>query len=160
VRWKPWEKLGQRYWHIRTAQPRGSWDLAASQFLLEMSHEHHMHIEFTPGNYESNPSFKYFVLIFQIGNEIKRDPAMVSVQMISDDVWQGMNVTMVGFQNREVLTLQSLSRMKGTGDSHKLSLVGYDISVSVRLVTEPNEQPYHLVYLDWESKTSSLVNNE
>jgi hypothetical protein len=26
LRWKPWEKLGRRYWHIRAAQPRESWE--------------------------------------------------------------------------------------------------------------------------------------
>jgi len=43
--------------------------------------------------------------------------------------------------------------MKGTGDSDYISLAGYDISVSVKLVTEPNEQAYHLLYIDWEAAT-------
>lgn len=145
LRWKPWEKFGRRYWYIRTVQPSGSWDLAAYQFLLEMTYERHMHIEFVPENYESNPSYKYFALVIQSGDENKRDPAMVSVRIVSADVWQGINV------KREALALDALDSLKGTGGSDHISLVGYNISVSVRLVTEPNKQPYHLIYLDWEA---------
>jgi hypothetical protein len=159
LRWKPREKLGRRYWHIRTAQPRGSWDLAANQFLLEMAYERHMHIEFVPGNYESNPSFKYFVLVIKVGHEKKRDPAVVSVRIVSADVWQGVNVTMFGFRGKEALALEALPLMKGTADSGHVSLVGYDISVSVRLVAESNEQPCHLVYLDWEAPMSDDDSN-
>ena len=32
-------------------------------FFLRLAYERYMHIEFVPGNYESNPSFKYFVLV-------------------------------------------------------------------------------------------------
>jgi hypothetical protein len=149
LRWKAWEKPGRRYWHIRTVQPRESWDLAANQFLLEMAYECHMHIEFVPGNYESNPSFQYFVLVIQLGNEHGRNPAMVSVRIVSADVWQGMNVTMLGFRRKEALAFEALPPMKDTGDH--ISLVGYDMSVSVELVTEPNEQPYHHVHLDWKA---------
>jgi hypothetical protein len=160
LRWKPWEKLGRRYWHIRTAQPRGSWDLAANQFLLEMAYERHMHVEFVPGNYESNPGLKYFVLAIQVGDEKKRDPRNVSARIVSADIWEGITVTTLGFQKREALALEALPHMKGTGDSDHISLVGYDISVSVRLVAEPKEQPYHLVYLDWEATSSLPVTNE
>jgi len=160
VRWKPWEKLGRRYWHIRTAQPRGSWDLAANQFLLEMAYERHMHVEFVPGNYESNPGLKYFVLAIQVGDEKKRHSRDVSARIVSADVWERITVTTLGFQKREALALEALPHMKGTGDSDHISLVGYDISVSVRLVAEPKEQPYHLVYLDWEATSSLPVTNE
>jgi len=155
LRWKPWEKLGQRYWHIRTVQPRASWDCAANQFLLEMAHERHMHVEFVPGNYESNPSSKFFVLAIEIGvnKKQKRNPSVVSARIISADIWQGLNVTMLGFRGREALALDALPPPKATGDSDYISLAGYDISVSVRLVTEPNEQAYHLVYIDWEVAT-------
>jgi hypothetical protein len=166
LRWKPWEKLGRRYWHIRTAQPRESWDLAANQFLLEMAYERYMHVEFVPGNYESNPGLKYFVLAIQVGDEKKRDhekkrdPRYVSARIVSADIWEGITVTTLGFQKREALALEALPHMKGTGDSDHISLVGYDISVSVRLVAEPKEQPYHLVYLDWEATSSLPVTNE
>jgi hypothetical protein len=154
LRWKPWEKFGRRYWHIRTVQPRGSWDLAAYQFLLEIAYERHMHIEFVPGNYESNPSYKYFALVIQSGDENKRDPAMMSVRIVSADVWQGIN------ERREALALEALPPIKGTRESDHISLVGYDISVSVRLVTEPNQQPYHLVYLDWEATSPPLMSGD
>ncbi len=157
LRWKPWEKLGRRYWHIRTAQPRGSWDLAANQFLLEMAYQRYMHIEFAPGNYESNPTFKCFILVIQVGDKKKRDAAMVSVRIVSADIWQGLKVTMLGFGGREALALKELPPIKGQDDSDRISLVGYDISVSVRLVTEPNEQPYHLLYLNWEATKSLSV---
>jgi hypothetical protein len=130
--------------------------MAANQFLLEMADDRHMHIEFVPGNYESNPSFKYFVLVIQVGDEKKRDHANVSAQIVSADVWEGVTVTMLGFRKREALALEALPPEKGT----HISLVGYDMSVSVRLVTEPNQQPYHLVYLDWEEATSLTVTNE
>jgi hypothetical protein len=155
LRWKAWEKLERRYWHIRTVQPRESWDIAANQFLLEMAYERHMHIEFVPGNYGSNPTSKYFVLVIQVGGENKRDPATVSVRIVSADVWQGINVTMLGLQGKEALAFQGLAPMKG--DSDHISLIGYDISVSVQLVTEPNEQPYHLLYLDWEANGDDEV---
>jgi hypothetical protein len=141
LRWKAWEKLGRRYWHIRTVQPRESWDLAENQFLLEMADERHMHIEFVPGNYESNPSCKYFVLVIQVGEAHGRNPATVSVRIVGADVWQGINVSMLRFRRKESLALEALPPMKKGGDSDHISLVGYDISVSVELVTEPNEQP-------------------
>jgi hypothetical protein len=155
-RWKPWAKPRGRYMHIRTAQPRGSWDIAANQFLLEMAYDRHMHIEFVPGNYDSNPSFKYFVLVIQVGDHSQRDPAMVSVRIVSADIWEGTTITSssLGFRRRESLVLESLPLIKGAGDADSISLAGYDISVSVQLVTEPNEQPYHLVYLDWEATTA------
>jgi hypothetical protein len=155
LRWKAWEKLERRYWHIRTVQPRESWDITANQFLLEMAYERHMHIEFVPGNYGSNPTSKYFVLVIQVGGGNKRDPATVSVRIVSADVWQGINVTMLGLQGKEALAFQGLAPMKG-GSDH-ISLTGYDISVSVQLVTEPNEQPYHLLYLDWEANGDDEV---
>jgi len=148
LRWKPWEKLGLRYLHIRTAYPRGSWDVAANQFLLEMAYERYMHIEFVPGNHESNPGFKYFVLVIQLGDERKVDPAMVSVRIVSADIWEGVTDTSPGFRRRESLVLEALPFMKGRGDSKSISVAGYDISVSMRLVTESNEQPHHVVYLD------------
>jgi len=159
LRWKPWAKPRRRYMHIRTAQPRGSWDIAANQFLLEMAYERHMHIEFVPGNYDSNPSFKYFVLVIQVGDHSQRDLAMVSVRIVSADIWEGTTITSssLGFRRRESLVLESLPLIKGTGDADSISLAGYDISVSVQLVTEPNEQPYHLVYLDWEATTALPV---
>lgn len=159
LRWKPWEKFGRRYWHIRAVQPRESWDLAANQFLLEMAYERHMHIEFVPGNYESNPSFKYFVLVIQVGDRNLRDPSMISVRIATADIWEGINVPMSGFRKKEALTLEMLPSAEDTVDSGHISLVGYDILVSVRLVTDPNEQPYHLVYLDWETTTSVSVTN-
>jgi hypothetical protein len=152
LRWKPWEKLGRTYWHIRAAQPRGNWDMAANQFLTEMAYERHMHIEFVPGNYESNPSFKYFVLVIQVGDERDRDPANVSVRIVSADVWEGVTVTMLGPRRREAMVLEALSPTEELVDH--IELVGYDILVSVRLVTEPNEQPYHLVHIHWEATTS------
>ena len=82
------------------------------------------------------------------------------MRIVSADVWQEVNVTMLGFRRREALALETLPPMEGTGGSDHISLVGYDISVSVRLVTEPKEQPYHLVYLDWEAITSLSVTNE
>jgi hypothetical protein len=117
-----------------------------------------MQIEFVPRNYESNPSFKYFVLVIQIGDVNKRDPAKVSVRIVSADVWHGVNVTILGFRRKEALALEALPPVKGTGD--RISLVGYDISVSVELVTKPNEQPYHHVYLNWEATSPSLISDD
>ena len=115
-----------------------------------------MHIEFVPGNYKSNPGFKSFVLVIQIGNAKKRDPANVSVRIVSAEVWEGVTITMLRSRKREALALEALPPRQG----NHISLVGYDISVSVRLVREPNEQPYNLVYLDWEETTSLPDTNE
>jgi hypothetical protein len=151
LRWKPWEKSGRRFWHIRAAHPRTNWDLPANQFLLEMASERHMHAEFVPGNYESNPDFKHFVLVIQVGDDMKRDPLMVSVRIVSTDIWQRLNTTMFGFQGKEALAIEALQSTKGGGTFDHISLVGYDISVSVQLVREPGELPYHHVYLDWKT---------
>jgi hypothetical protein len=155
LRWKPWGKFERIDLHIRLVEPRESWDVATSQFLLEIAYERHMHILFVPGTYESNPSSKYFVLVIQVGDGNKRDPATVSVRIVNADVWQGINVTMLGLRGKEGLELQELPPMNG--DSDHISFVGYDISVSVRLMTEPNEQPYHLLYLDWEANGDDEV---
>jgi hypothetical protein len=51
--------------------------------------------------------------------------------------------------------------MEGVGDFRHISLMGYDISVTVEPVTEPtNEQPCHLVYLDWKATTSLPITDE
>jgi hypothetical protein len=84
----------------------------------------------------------------------------VSVRIVSDDVWQGINVSMLRFRRKESLALEALPPMKKRGDSDHISLVGYDISVSVELVTEPNEQPYHHVYLNWEATSPSLMSDD
>ncbi|KAH7176232.1 heterokaryon incompatibility protein-domain-containing protein [Dactylonectria macrodidyma] len=153
LRWKGWEKLGRRFWHIRTAQPRASWDIPANQFLLEIASERYMHIEFVPGNYETNPDLEYFVLVIQVGDDKKRDPAKVSVQIVSAEIWR-LNATTFGFRGKEALALEALQSTQSAGDSNRISLVGYDISMSVQLVTEPDEVAYHHVYLDWEATSS------
>lgn len=158
LRWKPFEKSGQRFWHIRAAEPRGSWDMAANQFLTEMAYDRHMHIEFVPGNYESNPGFKYFVLVIQVGDGEKRDRSKATARIVSAEAWEGVTVTMLGFGKRQALVLETASTGKGEGD--RIQLVGYDISVSVRLVTESNEQPYNLVYLDWQEISSLPTTKE
>ncbi|KAH8894616.1 hypothetical protein GQ53DRAFT_744728 [Thozetella sp. PMI_491] len=147
-----------RYWHIRAVHPAASWDLPANQFLLEMSYERFMHIEFVPGNYESNPTFEYFVLLIQAGTDKRRgrDAAIASVQIASAELWQGLNVARFGFKGKESLALKHLESLNGGEPSHRISLLGYDISVSMQQVAELNEEPYHLVYLDWEPTPSLL----
>ena len=156
LRWKPWEKSGRRFWHVRAAHPRTSWDMPANQFLLEMASERHMHIEFVPGNYETNPHFRYFILVIQVGDDINRDPSMVSAAIVSAEIWQGLTTNMFGFRGKEALAIEELQAIKGEKNVDHTSLAGYDISVSAQLVTEPNELPYHHVYLDWNATTSSL----
>ena len=38
LRWKPWTKPGRRFYHVRSAEPRANWDMAANQFLLQTAH--------------------------------------------------------------------------------------------------------------------------
>ena len=151
LRWKPWEKPGQRYWHIRTVHPQANWDLAANQFLLEMTYDRYMHVEFVPGSYDTNPDFEHFVLVIQAGGEKprERDSAIVSARIVSANIWKGLNVTTFGAAEREVLAIKAVRSMEGTRPSDRISLRGYDISVSARRMAEPGKQPYHLVYLDW-----------
>ncbi|PMD37448.1 hypothetical protein L207DRAFT_531735 [Hyaloscypha variabilis F] len=150
LRWRPWEKFGTRYWHIRAAEPRASWDIAAHQFLLHMSYERYMYIEFVPGNHKSNPGLKYFALVIQVGDESSRDLSSVSLRIVSAEVWERLTVTMLGSRKREALAFETLP----PEERNHISLVGYDISVSVKLERGPKEQPYNLVYLDWEEVTS------
>jgi len=156
LRWKPWEKAGQRFWHIRTAEPRSSWDLAANQFLLETTPVPYLYVEFVPGNYETNPDLKYFVLEIQVGNEQSRNPAIMSIRIISAETWLGLNRTLLGWRGRGKV----LHTAQTAESSSRISLVGYDILMSVQLVTEKSRLPYHHVYLDWkvaatEEKTSA-----
>ena len=132
--------------------------MAANQFLTEMADEHYMHIEFVPGNYESNPGFEYFVLVIKVGEGQTRNPAKVKAWIVSADVWKGVTVTTVGFRKVEALALETLQSMKDKGDH--ISLVGYDISVKVDLETEANEPPHHLIYLDWKPTSSLPVTEE
>ncbi|KIW29224.1 uncharacterized protein PV07_05049 [Cladophialophora immunda] len=120
-----------------------------------MASERHMHVEFIPGNYESNPDFKYFVLVIQVGDDMKRDPSMVSVRIVSAEIWEGLNATTFGFPGKEASAIEALPAIKGEESVNRISLAGYDISVSVQVVAEANELPYHHVYLDWKTSTSS-----
>ena len=155
LRWKRWEKVNERFWHIRTAEPRAMWDVAGNQFLLETASETFMHIEFIPGTYASNPYFKSFVIMIQVRDGRKRDPAGIRARIVRIETWQSLKVSALGFRGNGINSLQAL---KGVEDFNSVSIAGYDISVSVRLQEEPNEAPCHLVYLDWmETASPSLA---
>ncbi|OWT43367.1 HET domain protein [Pochonia chlamydosporia 170] len=154
LRWKPWEKSGRKYWHIRATEPRANWDLIGGQFLVEMASERYMHIEFVPGNYKSNPNFEYFVLVIQVGDDGGRDPSRISVRIVDSKIWPGVNATPFQFASKEALALQAIPP-KEMGDSRPewISMVGYEMTVSVQQVNQWNDVPYHLVHIDWrESK--------
>ncbi|KAK2616417.1 hypothetical protein QQS21_000659 [Conoideocrella luteorostrata] len=152
LRWKPWKKSGRKYWNIRTTEPRANWDLIGGQFLLEMASEQYMHIAFVPGNYETNPQFKYFVLVIQLGGGAVRDPSRISVKIVNSDIWPGVNETPFQFTSKESLALRAIApRPTTTGDGlESISLAGYYMWVSVTLETQKNGLPYHLVYIDWK----------
>jgi hypothetical protein len=149
LRWKPWEKLSQRFWHIRAAEPRAIWDVAGSQFLMEMASETHMHVEFIPGTYVSNPSFKSFVIMIQVCDIRKRKPATIKASMVTIEKWQSLNVTTRWFRKKGAVEMDYLQSLGDAEDSNRIQIGGYDVSVSVRLQEEPNVAPCHLVYLDW-----------
>ncbi|PMD59337.1 HET-domain-containing protein [Hyaloscypha bicolor E] len=155
LRWKPWEKLGQRFWHIRMVEPRAIWDVAGNQFLLEMATERYMHVEFIPGTYASNPHFKSFVIMIQVYNAKERDPARIKARIVKIETWQSLNVTTLGFRGKSAVEMDSLQSLAGGDESNTLSIVGYAISVSVRLHEKINEAPCHLVSLDWTETASS-----
>jgi len=143
LRWKPWHKPGRQFFHVRAAEPRSSWDIAANQFLLELAPEPSLRVEFIPGNHDTNPESKYLVVTISVGNESSRDPAVISARLCSANDWERSNRTLLGFRNEAFKTIQ------GTACSGRISLVGYDISLSTRLVTD-GQLPCHQVYLDWE----------
>lgn len=152
LRWKPWDKSGRKFWNIRATEPRANWDLIGGQFLVEMASERYMHIEFVPGNYETNPNYEYFVLVIQVGDEARwnRDPSRVSVRIVDSKTWPGVNATPFQFASKEALALESLPKKdKGDNRPERISMVGYNMTVSVRLVNQWNHIPYHIVYLDW-----------
>ncbi|KAG6027117.1 hypothetical protein E4U41_001050 [Claviceps citrina] len=160
LRWKPWLKSGRKYWNIRATEPRANWDLIGGQFLVEMASEQYMHIVFVPGNYKSNPRFEYFVLVIQVGGDGAdglRDARQVSVRVVNSDIWPGVNATPFQFVSKEALALAALPPQTsgsaapdgGGPPTERISLVGYDMCISVRLVVQKNGIPYHLIFLDW-----------
>jgi hypothetical protein len=155
LRWKPWEKLSQRFWHIRMAEPRAIWDVAGNQFLMEMASETHMHVEFSPGTYVSNPYFKSFIIMIQVCNGRKREPTSITARIVTIETWQSLNVTTLGFRRKGAVEIDYLQALGGVEDLNSVSIAGYDISVSVRLQEELNEAPCHLIYLDWTETASS-----
>ncbi|KAG6007739.1 hypothetical protein E4U21_005578 [Claviceps maximensis] len=162
LRWKPWPKSGRKYWNIRATEPRANWDLIGGQFLVEMASEEYMHVVFVPGNYQSNPRFEYFVLVMQVGgmgttaatatDSNVRDSRQISVRVVNSHLWPGVNETPFQFAAKESLALMSLPPKSNSelAGPERISLVGYDICVSVKLVVQDNGVPYHLVFLDWK----------
>jgi len=151
LRWKPWEKLGQQFWHIRAAEPRASWDLAANQFLLNIARPSQMHVEFVPGNYETNPDRTYFVIVISDGGENIQSPARVSARIVSAETWLRMSRTAFRFGETGGSKPPFTS---STEDSVHISLAGHDITISMQLVREKDQAPYHHVYLDWKKSES------
>ncbi|KAG5922145.1 hypothetical protein E4U42_005594 [Claviceps africana] len=154
LRWKPWPKAGRQYWNIRAAEPRDNWDLIGGQFLVEMASDRYMHVVFVPGNYRSNPRFDYFVLVMQVGGAAAghaRDSSRLSVRIVPSHLWPGVNDTPFQFASKEALALSSLGEAPAADPGpERISLVGYDMCVSVRLVVQNNGVPYHFVFLDWK----------
>lgn len=152
LRWKPWEKAGRKFWNIRATEPRANWDVIGGQFLVEMASERYMHIEFVPGNYQTNPNYEYFVLVIQVGGEEmwNRDDSKVSVRVVNSKIWPGVNATPFQFASKEALVLEALPKKeKGDNRPERISMLGYNMSVSVRIMNQWNGIPYHLVYIDW-----------
>jgi hypothetical protein len=155
LRWKPWEKSSRKYWNIRATEPRANWDLIGGQFLVEMASERYMHVEFVPGNHKSNPNYEYFVLVIQVGDYSRRDASKISVRIVDSKIWPGVNATPFQFASKESLALQALPS-KDDSRPEWISMLGYEITVSVKQVNQWNHVPYHLIYLDWrETKTRS-----
>ncbi|KAG5984603.1 hypothetical protein E4U55_004045 [Claviceps digitariae] len=154
LRWKPWTKSGRKYWNIRATEPRANWDLIGGQFLVEMASEQYMHIVFVPGNYQTNPRFEYFVLVIHVGGAAEsetRDARHISVRVVNSNLWPGVNETPFQFASKESLALASLAPKADADTSpERIYLVGYDMSISVKLMMQKNGVPYHLVFLDWK----------
>ena len=153
LRWKPWDKLGYRFWHIRAAEPRASWDMADNQFLLALEPEPYLHIEFVPGNYSTNPNLEYFVVAVRIGNEMTANPAVVTARLLTGESLQGVNRTWLGFRGENSSAVHSI---QGANDPHRISISGYAITMSLELVRR-NGMSHHLIYLDWTRETTSDV---
>ncbi|KAK3191667.1 hypothetical protein K4F52_002482 [Lecanicillium sp. MT-2017a] len=156
LRWRAWEKRDRKFWNIRAMEPRQSWDVIGGQFLVEMASEQYLHIEFVPGNHETNPHYEYFVIVVVVGSaEGRRDPSRISARIVSSRIWPGANATPFQFASKEVLALQSLPAKTG-GGPERLSLVGYDMWLTVSLNWQHDGVPYHLIYLDWEESAPEV----
>ena len=145
LRWKPWDRPGRRFYHVRVAEPRANWDLAANQFLVQLGASPEMHIEFAPGCYSTNPGMKSFILIIRVYKE-DQNLKRIKAQIVSAETWNGASRTELGFRGNG---LSEIPYAQGT-ETSSISIVGYDIKMRVDLVRERGQLDYHLIYLDWE----------
>lgn len=172
VRWKAWSKGGRRYWNMRAMEPKANWDHISGQFLVEMASEKHMHVEFVPGNYDTNPNYEYFVIAIQVIDKDAEDPRKrMAVKLIDSKDWPGVNHTPIQWENMK--GVGALLLEEGAYNHHqktqkqkesevrdsdtRISMVGYNMSVSVEVVHRQDEpEPYHLIYLHWEESKRSF----
>ena len=122
--------------------------MGACQFLTEMASQQFMHIEFIPGDEESNPDLKYFILVLQVGDDDVADPTKVDARIVSAEYWGKTHATAFHTSFKERLTMRRLKSEEGGSTE----LLGYEIEVSVQLETKRNEQPYNAVYINWKEK--------
>jgi hypothetical protein len=149
LRWRSWPHQRQKFWHIRAVEPPRNWDRVGGQFLVEMATEQYMHIEFAPGEYKSNPQMEYFVLVIQVGDGKRRNPSKVSTHIVNSRIWPGVNATPFRFAFKENLALRALAGTEKNEGSNRISMVGYDISMSAEVVQQSDGVPVHSIYLDW-----------
>ncbi len=155
LRWKPWEKRDRKYWNIRAMEPRQNWDVIGGQFLVEMASEQYLHVEFVPGNHETNLNYEYFVIVFRVGLGERWDPSRISARIVTSSIWPGANATPFQFASNGVLALRSLPAKSLADDGReRISLAGYDMWLTVSLNWQHDGVPYHLIYLDWEESNS------
>ncbi len=149
--WKPWNKYDDGLWHIRDVEPMAHWDVAGRQFLQWIGPSEYCCVEFVPGTQTTNPEAKHFLLELYAGDA---SGSKFSIRTVTARVSRGdkrNRLPLFMFTGREA---QSASSSHGgpasDANSNRITIAGYDISVDVRLVSEEGQQPYHLVYIDWE----------
>jgi len=157
LRWKPWEKQGKRFYHIRAAEPRDYWDFAASQFLIQVASPPEMHIQFIPGSYETNPEMKFFVLVIRADNDRKRGARKLEVRVVSADAWRGVNRSEIGFRGNGI---SEIPMTEDVSDDSKISIAGYDMAMSVELVKDRGWADHYCIFLDWEVSDATRCTEE
>jgi hypothetical protein len=156
LRWRSWPHQRQKFWHIRAVEPQRNWDRVGGQFLVEMATEQYMHIEFAPGEYKSNPEMEYFVIVIQVGDGKRRNPSKVSTHIVNSRIWPGVNATPFRFAFKENLALRALAGTEKNEGSNRISMVGYDISMSAEVVQQSDGVPVHSIYLDWVKSLTTI----
>ena len=154
-----WRSWGQPFddfnlWHIRSAEPRANWDLAANQFLLELSPADDLHVEFVPGNRVTNPDSKYLVVAIRVSRFPNGHD--VYARLVPGETWEGMHRSRLGFRGEESKSVQFGPSLLQDG-ANRISIAGYDITMSIKHDIDGGGLFSHCIYLNWDDASLALT---